>query len=172
MKKEISKVKTKWFTLNRVLRLTYVLVALIILLSATKLWLLSIRYSTLFDNATYQAVTLTNGQTFFGRLSKYGINTYVLTDVYYLQQTDTQAAATNVNTNVAADNTETADNSNDNLNSNDNNVTASGLSLKRLVDDVHKPYNYIVINRDQISFWQSLNPASPIIEAIKKGNQN
>lgn len=161
--------KKPQFSLNRLLGVTYILVALIIVLSGLKFWLLSLRYNALFDTTTYQAVTLTNGQTFFGHLMRYGINTYVLTDVYYLQrnQNDSTAETTAAS---EADANETTDVPADQNTTNEE-KTDTGLSLQAIVDDLHQPYNYMVLNRSQIIFWQSLNQSSPILETIAKSKK-
>lgn len=137
----------------------YICVGLAIILFAAQIWLYGLRYQSLFGNdTTYSAVTLSNGQTYFGHLKKYSLGTFVLTDVYYLQQSATgttadTTATTNTNTNTTADTT---------------GQTNSGLQLVKLTNDIHKPMDFLVINRDNLIFWQQLQTDSPIISAIAK----
>lgn len=169
----------QWFSLSRMTAITYLCVVLAIMLTGTKFWLLSNRYAAIFDHTTYQAVTLTNGQTFFGRLDKYGLQTYVLNDVYYLKQSVANNANTNADTAVQQNvnqNTNTNTNVDENINSattttattttTDNTTTDSGLQLVRLVDDFQEPNNYLILNRQQIVFWQNLSGTSPIMKTI------
>lgn len=184
----------RWFSLSRMTAITYLCVVLAIILTGTKFWLFSNRYAALFNHSTYQAITLTNGQTFFGKLDKYGLQTYVLYDVYYLKQSMSETEPSkDVLNNVNADTTSdsaNADNSNINSNitsntnintnnntesteSQQNNLTAtnSDLKLVRLVDDFQEPNNYLIINREQIVFWQNLADSSPIMKTIVEFQQ-
>lgn len=129
---------------------TYACVILAILLVGAKFALHAWVYRSLFMDTTYQAVTLSNGQTFFGQIQQYGPGTYVLSDVYYLQATAETTDTAETDPAIVEDD------------------AGSGLQLVKLVDDVHQPLNYIVLNKDQVIYWQNLNTASPIIEAIVK----
>lgn len=135
---------------------TYTCVILAIILVGVKFALHGWVYKSLFMENTYQAVTLMNGQTLFGQLQQYGPGVYVLEDVYYLQSTSAEVP-TDTEATIEGD-TETSMNS-------------SGLQLIKLVDDVHKPLNHVVINKDQVVYWQNLSPASPIIEGIVRNKQ-
>lgn len=130
--------------------ITYSCVILAVLLVGVKFALHGQLYRSLFMNDTYQAVTLTNGQTFFGQLDQYGPGTYLLNDVYYLQSTPTTTTSDETAVDTTSPN--------------------SGLQLVRLDDDIHQPLNHIVINKGEVVYWQNLNPASPIMDAIAKGN--
>ncbi len=127
------------------LGLTYACIALAVILSAAKIGLQGMQYKSLYQNDTYQAVTLTNGQTFFGQMERYGRNTFVITDVYYLQSAQTEVSDDALTESVA-----------------------SGLQLVPLTEDLHQPYNHMVLNREHIIYWQNLQPDSPIMEAITK----
>lgn len=141
----------KLITLNRLLNLTYFCVGLAIILIALQFALYGMRYRGLFDDSTYQAVTLTNGLTFFGRLQRYSPNTFVLSDVYYLK---TSADVNELNETAAA--SETAAEA----------TTDSGLQLFQLSQDFYQPQNDLIINRDQIVYWQNLQSDSPIVQTI------
>jgi hypothetical protein len=97
----------------------------------------------------YQAVFLNNGQVYFGNIHSLS-NKYIdLQNIYYLQTnngaTDQQASS---NTNV---------------------------SLVKLGCELHAPYDQMVINRDQVIFWENLKDSSQVVKAIadyKKNNPN
>ena len=72
-------------------RATMLLLVLLVLLLAVILVRTQIFRATaadLIDKSSYQAVFLTNGATYFGKLQPQGDDWFVLTDVYYLQTTD------------------------------------------------------------------------------------
>lgn len=148
-----SSAKMSTFMLNA----TYVCVALAILLSLAQFTLYGMRYKQVIDETTYQAVALDNGQTFFGKLRKYGIGTYVLVDAYYLQRNSDDA--TTVTGDAATETTTTKNN--------DNNKE-SDLELMPITGELHQPKNHIIINRDHIIFWQNLELDSPIVQTILK----
>jgi hypothetical protein len=92
----------------------------------------------------YQAVFLTNGQVYFGKVK--GITkTYVdLQDIYYLnsqQSTDNKA------------------------------TTPTSFSLVKLGCELHGPNDQMVINRDQITFWENLKDDRQVAKAIAQWQQ-
>jgi hypothetical protein len=82
--------------LRRIFVMLVVLIALVVLVLIARTQLFRAGISTLFapsageviDRSAYQAVFLTNGATYFGKLQPQGDDWFVLTDVYYLQTTD------------------------------------------------------------------------------------
>jgi hypothetical protein len=93
----------------------------------------------------YQAVFLTNGQVYFGKVTKTD-NSYVkLTDIYYLQvqQTvqpkDSSAAA-------AANNQQ--------------------VSLAKLGGELHGPEDVMYVSRQQVLFWENLKNDGKVAKAI------
>jgi hypothetical protein len=88
----------------------------------------------------YQAVFLTNGQTYFGRYyDRIGAYTKI-EDVYYLQSTP------------AADSTQPAE-----------------TRLLRRGNELHAPSSRMLIPRSAILFVEDLSDASPIAQFMKKG---
>ncbi len=81
-------------------------------------------------------------------MKKYGFDTYLLSDVFYLQNSDTTTTTT----------TDTDNNSN--------------LTLVPLINDLHTPRNHIVLNKENIIYWQNLQTTSPIIDAIIKSKNS
>lgn len=96
----------------------------------------------------YQAVFMTNGQVYFGRLSKVDTGYAQLTDVYYLQvQQAVQPAAEKKETDQPK------------------------VSLTKLGNELHGPTDKMHISRDQILFWENLKDDSTVVKAIKN-NKN
>jgi hypothetical protein len=127
--------------------ITYIVLVLIIIVAGAKLYLLNWKFSNLIDNQTYQVVFLDNGESYFGKLEYLGYKTYRLTDVYYLkyfpktQQTETEEAS--------QDNYE--------------------LKLIRLGEqEFYKPVNTIIINKDNIIYWENLQTDSEVMNIIKQ----
>ena len=103
----------------------------------------------------YQAVFLTNGQVFFGKLAGAWVDSMQLTDVYYLQvqqdvQGETSTDQTQAPTEDAAKNDE------------------SQVSLAKLGSELHGPEDAMQINRDQVLFWENLTDESKVVSAIKQ----
>jgi hypothetical protein len=101
--------------------------------------------SHLVDGTKNQAVFLTNGQVYFGRIA--GINDQVvdLQAIYYLnsqQQPDasTKSAQTN----------------------------QTSFSLVKLGCELHGPSDQMVINREQVSFWENLKADGKVAKAIEQ----
>ncbi len=101
----------------------------------------------------YQAVFLNNGQVYFGNIKNIGANTFDLQNIYYLQTNGTTTAA------AATANT----------------ATDSNVSLVKLGCELHGPYDRMIINSEQITFWENLRDDSQVVKAIadyKKANAN
>jgi small nuclear ribonucleoprotein (snRNP)-like protein len=146
-----SRVKRDWP--HAMSKVAYLCAALAIVLVFVQLNLYCMRFNKVYNSNVVSAVTMTNGQTYFGRLEKFGPHTVVLFDVYYLQVNAADSEETtidDVTTDSVADTT-----------TNDSNV-----KLVKLADDFYQPNNYVILNRDQIVYWQQLSNSSPIIAAI------
>ena len=82
--------------LRRIFVLLLVLIALILLVLIVRTQLFRAGISTLFapsaaeaiDRSAYQAVFLTNGSTYFGKLQPQGDDWFLLSDVFYLSASD------------------------------------------------------------------------------------
>lgn len=104
--------------------------------------------NTTVDKNKYQAVFFTSGQVYFGKLSFVNNDYLELRDVYYIQsEGDTSA-------NPDADNPE---------------ATPAGGSMKliKLGDEVHGPEDRMIINREQVLFYENLKPDGKVSELIK-----
>jgi hypothetical protein len=105
----------------------------------------------------YQAVFLSNGQVYFGKISETNSDYVQLADIFYLQvntpagSTDTTSAATAVNSASSA---------------------STQLSLVKLGNELHGPADQMFINRDQILFYENLKADGQVAEAIVKYQQS
>jgi hypothetical protein len=95
----------------------------------------------------YQALFLTNGQVYFGKLADLNHKFVTITDIYYLQvqQGDgsLQDASGNANSN-------------------------SQVSLAKLGSELHGPEDKMAVSSDQVLFWENLKPDSKVVQAITK----
>lgn len=98
---------------------------------------------------SYQAVFLTNGQVYFGKLSS-GWGWSRLEDVYYLKATSALEATGNT-----ADAATLTD-------------AQKKIELVKLGAELHGPENIIYIEKGQILFWENMKDGSKVLEAIKQ----
>jgi hypothetical protein len=94
------------------------------------------------DTTKYQAIFLTNGQVYFGKLSDVSSGYVNITDVYYLQvQQAVQPADTK-------------------------STESPKVSLTKLGNELHGPTDEMHISRDQVLFWENLKADSTVVKAI------
>lgn len=85
--------------LRRIFVMLVILIALIVLVLIVRTQLFRAGVASLFapsaaeaiDHSAYQAVFLTNGSTYFGKLQPQGDSWFLLTDVFYLSVSDQSA---------------------------------------------------------------------------------
>ncbi len=94
----------------------------------------------------YQAVFLTNGQVYFGKVANKTSQFVTLTDIYYLQ--------VNRNLQSPSENGETTANTSD-------------LTLVKLGNELHGPQDEMQINRDHILFIENLKDSGKVVQAIE-----
>ena len=103
------------------------------------------------DTSKLQVVSLNNGQAYFGHVRSLNSKYLVLTDIYYLQTTN----AANASSSASSAN--------------------SNLELRKLGCEIHQPYDQMVINTDQVTFWENLQPNGKVAQAVstfEKDNPN
>lgn len=139
-------------SMKKVIGFAIALVVIVMALAVAALFLLN-KSGT--NNATasinkddYQAVFLTNGQVYFGKLQNSDGAYLKLTDIYYLQ----------VDSNVQQAGAEATD-----VNAQDDN---SNVQLIKLGNELHGPRDAMQLNNDQVLFWENLKPDSRVSEAI------
>jgi hypothetical protein len=98
------------------------------------------------DTNKLQAVFLNTGQVYFGHIKNLNDKYFVVTDIYYLQAT----------------------NSGNNNNGGGNNNGNNGITLVKLGCELHEPYDQMVINSDQVTFWENLQSGGQVAKAVKK----
>ena len=97
----------------------------------------------------YQAVFLSNGQVYFGRIEKQNRKDIILTHVYYLQvQGQLQEKTTDRTLSDQPD-----------------------LSLVKLGSELHAPQDAMYINRDHVLFIENLKEESRVVQAIQSYQQ-
>lgn len=101
------------------------------------------------DSSRYQAVFFTNGQVYFGKLTKFDNDYMKLTDVFYLQ---TKEAAESGSQNPQ----QTAKNS------------SSDVQLIKLGNEIHGPDDEMVISKDQVLFFENLKTDGKVAGSIEQ----
>lgn len=100
----------------------------------------------------YQAVFLSDGQIYFGKLSNIDKEYAVLEDIYYLQVEQQVQPVT-----------EEAD---------ETTQEQPQISLAKLGNELHGPEDQMYINRDQMLFWENLKADGQVVEAINAFQEN
>lgn len=90
----------------------------------------------------YQAVFLTNGQVYFGKLSGVNSEYVVLKNIYYLQE------------------------DNQNLQNQAQAAEQPNLKLIKLGSELHGPEDEMFIERDKVIFWENLKNDGRIVKEI------
>jgi hypothetical protein len=96
----------------------------------------------LVDTSKLQAVFLSTGQVYFGNIQQLNSRYFVVNNIYYLQ-----TSSTGTSTTAAASNT--------------------SVSLVKLGCELHSPYDKMVINRSQVTFWENLQDNGQVAQAVK-----
>ncbi len=91
------------------------------------------------DSSKLQAVFLNTGQVYFGKISSLNNKYFVVKDIYYLQTSSNGSTAAASNTSV---------------------------SLVKLGCELHEPYDQMVINASQVTFWENLQDNGQVAKAV------
>lgn len=107
--------------------------------------------SSFVDTSKLQAVFLNTNpnQVYFGKLVSVNSQYLVLTDIYYLQTSSSSGSTTS--------------------------TSNSSVSLIKLGCELHQPYDQMVLNRDQVSFWENIKDDGQVAKAVaafQKANPN
>lgn len=129
----------------------------VVLLILVGLLLAGVAYFTVFggggqakliDKSKYQAVFLNNGQVYFGKIKQMNDKYVNLDTIYYLQ-------------------------TNNNSNSSDSTAAANqNVTLVKLGCELHGPFDQMVINADQVLFWENLKDDSQVVTKIAEYNKS
>jgi hypothetical protein len=98
----------------------------------------------------WQAIFLSNGQVYFGKVKAVGTKTVTLADIYYLQVVTKPLQRTQEGATAAAAQTQ------------------QELTLIKLGNEIHGPTDHMVINRDQVLLSEILKNDSRVVQAITK----
>lgn len=109
------------------------------------------RLSAWADLTKYQAVFLSNGQVYFGKVTDANSQTLVLENIYYLR------SAGNLQVSEAKDSTA---------------APADNFSLIKLGNELHGPEDKMSINLSQVLFTENLKADSKVVEAIRAYEMN
>ena len=138
--------------LNKTILIAAIIIALTLLVSAILgAWMIgrdrkqSVGYNGIATEQ-YQAVFLTNGQVYFGKLSDSGPELVKLTNIWYLQvQSGSQTTSAEALKN-----------------------DQSQISLAKLGNELHGPDDSMSISKDQVLFWENLKNDSKVVKTIKE----
>lgn len=111
---------------------------------------------TAIDTTKYQAVFLTDGQAYFGKLEPFTDKAMKLKDVYYLRSGNTS------DSDAAKESSNPQDSGNE---------QTPGVELIKLGGEVHGPQDELIIMLDQLSFYENLKSDSKVVETIKVHKQ-
>ena len=91
------------------------------------------------NSGKYQAVFLTNGQVYFGHIKNINSNFLDLQSIYYLQSQNSSSSSSSSNNNV---------------------------TLIKLGCELHAPYDQMIINMSQVSFWENIQDNGQVGKGI------
>ncbi len=119
-----------------------VAVAIVVLLGVLWHVFTMVTADSTVNGKEYQALFLTNGQVYFGKLTNTD-GTYVkLTDIFYLQvQQQVQPSSTTSN-------------------------QQPQVSLAKLGGELHGPEDVMYVSRQQVLFWENLKASGKVSQAI------
>jgi hypothetical protein len=106
-----------------------------------------VRQSKYIDTSKMQAVFLNNGQVYFGNITNLNDRYLRLTNIYYLRQNQSPQPAAQENQQPSTDN---------------------NLSLVKLGCEVHGPADEMIVNADQINFWENLKSDGQVVKAVEQ----
>ena len=87
-----------------------------------------------------QAVFLQNGQVYFGQIKTVSQKYIDLQNIFYLNNSSTSGSSSSSSNN--------------------------NLSLVKLGCELHGPYDEMIINADQVTFWENLRPDGQVAKAV------
>jgi hypothetical protein len=130
--------------------LRWTLTALLVIVVLLVLWLaigkLRGSESSHVSSDQYQAVFLTNNQVYFGKITEINKQYLVLEDVFYIEtpSSENQTSASN-----------------------------SNYTLRKLgANELHSPEDKMVINREQMTFWENLKDDGQVVTKINEYKAN
>jgi hypothetical protein len=124
------------------LAIVVLFVALIVLIAANNSNTGDKSESSYIKTSKMQAVFLNTGQVYFGNITTLNDNYLVLTNIFYLQTSSSGSSASS-------------------------STSSSGnVTLVKLGCELHRPYDQMVINRAQVTFWENLQSDGQVATAV------
>jgi hypothetical protein len=114
------------------------------------IWSNSKNASTGIDSSKYQAVFMSNGQIYFGKLSDFNDASFKITSIYYPQAQTTDETDTK-KTDVQS--------------------SQSNIQLFRVTDGVHGPEDQMIITKSQILYYENLKSDSKVTQLIEQNQK-
>lgn len=147
-----KKQKKSWLSVTTVTVALIVCIAILILSIALYVGIAkpSAAQGKYVDNTKMQAVFLNGGQVYFGKIGTINASFMRMTDIYYLR----------VNQQVQPDGSAASN---------------QDISLVKLGCELHGPQDSMVINQQQVIFWENLKSDGQVAKAVadyKKQNPN
>lgn len=110
--------------------------------------------ATATTKSEYQAVFLTNGQVYFGKISGTSADYVTLKDIFYLQVTQTPMQGSAQDQQQAQTQEQPQ------------------ISLVKLGNELHGPVDEMHINQGQVLFYEDLKEEGQVVKAIKDYKAN
>ena len=127
-----------------------ILAVLVAVVVGWVIWSNSKNAATGIDSSKYQAVFMSNGQIYFGKLSDFNDSSFKITSIYYPQAQSTDETSTS-KTDVSN--------------------SQSNIQLFRVTDGVHGPEDEMVITKSQILYYENLKSDSKVTQLIEQNNK-
>lgn len=102
--------------------------------------------SNYVNGSRMQAVFLNTGQVYFGNIKSINPQYLVLTNIFYLQTNSNGSSASTSN-------------------------SSTNVSLVKLGCELHAPYDQMVINMSQVTFWENLHNYGQVGKAVARYEQ-
>lgn len=135
---------------SRMVIIASTIAVVVVVFIVTVFALYSSSVSSKIDDSKYQAVFLTNGQVYFGKLQSVSGGYLKLSDIYYLQSSDE---------------------SSDTLQDSTSSSSGSDVQLVKLGEELHGPEDEMVINKDEVLFFENLKSDGKVTKAIDQFNE-
>jgi hypothetical protein len=120
-----------------------VVVAVVALLGVVWHVVSALTADSAINSKEYQALFLTNGQVYFGKLSNVDSGYVKLTDIFYLQvQQQVQPSSSSSSS------------------------QSPQVSLAKLGGELHGPEDVMYVAHQQVLFWENLKPSGKVSQAI------
>lgn len=139
--------KTKKSKRKPLIIIASIIVSILLLGTAGWMTYRQIQTNSLIDTSKYQAVLLSNGQWYFGKLHKAGDESYKLTNVFYLERQN-GTDAENTDQKQLSDTTKPV--------------------LVKLGNEIHAPEDVMIIKDEQLIFYENIKDSGQVASLMKE----